>query len=39
MEELCQDVILEINFMKLYSKIEFEMHGPQKPFTVNTLLK
>ena len=28
MEELCPDVILGIDFMKLHSEIEFKMHGP-----------
>ena len=35
MEELCADVILGIDFIKLHSKIEFKMHGLQEAIFVN----
>ena len=38
MKELCADVILEIDFMKLHSEIEFKMHGPQEAISVNSPL-
>ena len=38
MEELCADVILGIDFMKLNSKIEFKMHSPQEAISVNSPL-
>ena len=38
MEELCADVVLEIDFMKLHSEIEFKMHGPQEAISVNSPL-
>ena len=38
MEELCADVILGIDFMKLHSKIKFKMHGHQEVISVNSSL-
>ena len=38
MQELCADVILGIDFMKLHSEIEFKMHGPQEAISVNSPL-
>ena len=38
MEELCADVILGIDFMKLHSEIEFKMHGLQEAISVNSPL-
>ena len=39
MEELCTDIILGIDFMKLHSKIEFKMDGPQEAIYINSPLK
>ena len=38
MEELCTDIILGIDFMKLHSQIDFKMQGPQEGISVNRLL-
>ena len=38
MEELCADVVFEIDFIKLHSEIEFKMHGPQEAISVNSPL-
>ena len=38
MEELCADVILGIDFMKLHSEIEFKMHSTQEGISVNSPL-
>ena len=38
MEELCANVILGTHFMKLHSKIEFKMDGPQEAISVNSSL-
>ena len=35
MEELCADVILGLDFMKLHNEIEFKMHGPQEAISIN----
>ena len=35
MEELCADVILGLDFMKLHSEIEFKMDGPQEAISIN----
>ena len=37
-EELCADVILGTDFMKIRSEIEFKMHGSQKAISVNSPL-
>ena len=38
MEELCADVILGLDFMKLHCEIELKMHGPQEAISVNSPL-
>ena len=38
MQELCADVILGIDFIKLHSEVEFKMHGPQEAISVNNPL-
>ena len=37
-EELCAEVILGIDFIKLHSKIEFKMYGPQEAISINNHL-
>ena len=35
MDELCADVILGLNFMKLHEKVIFETGGSSKPLLIN----